>query len=46
VLPLYLYSAAFTFQRMGYASAVAMVLLVALLLVSAVQFRLLGGERE
>jgi multiple sugar transport system permease protein len=46
VLPLYLYSAAFTFQRMGYASAVAMVLLVALLMVSAVQFRLLGGERE
>jgi multiple sugar transport system permease protein len=46
VLPLYLYSNAFTFQRMGYASAVAMVLLVVLLAVSAAQFRLLGGERE
>jgi multiple sugar transport system permease protein len=44
VLPLYLYDNAFAFQRMGYASAAAMVLLVLMLTMSVVQFRFLRGD--
>ncbi|HUR05139.1 MAG TPA: sugar ABC transporter permease [Nonomuraea sp.] len=45
VLPLYLWATGFGFERMGYASAIAMVLLVAMLALSLVQFRVLrGGE--
>lgn len=45
VLPLYLYNTAFSFLRMGYASSLAVVLLVALLLLSLAQFRMFrGGE--
>lgn len=47
VLPLYLYNNAFGFQKMGYASALAVVLLLVMLLLSALQFRALkGGEDE
>jgi multiple sugar transport system permease protein len=46
VLPLYLYTNAFAFQRMGYASAIAMVLLVFMLALSAVQFRFLRGDER
>jgi multiple sugar transport system permease protein len=45
VLPLYMWATGFTFERMGYASAIAMVLLVAMLALSIAQFRVLrGGE--
>ena len=45
VLPLYLWATGFGFERMGYASAIAMVLLVVMLALSLVQFRVLrGGE--
>ncbi|MFG1960350.1 carbohydrate ABC transporter permease [Nonomuraea sp. NPDC049028] len=43
VLPLYLWATGFGFERMGYASAIAMVLLVAMLALSLVQFRVLRG---
>ncbi|GAA3222224.1 carbohydrate ABC transporter permease [Nonomuraea helvata] len=43
VLPLYLWATGFTFERMGYASAIAMVLLVAMLALSLAQFRVLRG---
>nr|WP_240929277.1 sugar ABC transporter permease [Streptomyces coryli] len=47
VLPLYLYNNAFGFQKMGYASALAVVLLLVMLILSAAQFRVLrGGEDE
>ncbi|MEU7855566.1 sugar ABC transporter permease [Nonomuraea sp. NPDC049141] len=46
VLPLYLWATGFGFERMGYASAIAMVLLVAMLLLSLVQFRVLRGGEE
>ncbi|MFC5832821.1 carbohydrate ABC transporter permease [Nonomuraea insulae] len=43
VLPLYMWATGFTFERMGYASAIAMVLLVAMLALSFAQFRVLRG---
>jgi multiple sugar transport system permease protein len=43
VLPLYLWATGFGFERMGYASAIAMVLLVAMLMLSLVQFSVLKG---
>ncbi|MBB6343601.1 multiple sugar transport system permease protein [Nonomuraea muscovyensis] len=43
VLPLYLWATGFGFERMGYASAIAMVLLVAMLALSLVQFGVLKG---
>ncbi|GAA2273212.1 sugar ABC transporter permease [Nonomuraea roseoviolacea subsp. roseoviolacea] len=43
VLPLYLWATGFGFERMGYASAIAMVLLVAMLALSLVQFGVLRG---
>lgn len=47
VLPYYMWSTAFSFERMGYASAMAMVMLTVLVVLSLVQFRFLrGGEDE
>lgn len=47
VLPYYMWATAFSFERMGYASAMAMVLLALLIVLSLVQFRFLrGGEDE
>ncbi|SEG96692.1 multiple sugar transport system permease protein [Nonomuraea solani] len=47
VLPYYMWSNAFGFERMGYASAMAMVLLVMLVVLSLAQFRFLrGGDDE
>ncbi|TDC01109.1 sugar ABC transporter permease [Nonomuraea longispora] len=43
VLPYYMWSNAFGFERMGYASAMAMVLLAVLVVLSLVQFRFLRG---
>jgi len=40
VLPIYLFNNAFSYTSMGYASSIAMVLLVVLVLLSLVQFRL------
>jgi multiple sugar transport system permease protein len=45
VLPIFLYQNAFTFGRMGYASAMAVVLMLLLLIVAAGQFSLLR-QRE
>jgi multiple sugar transport system permease protein len=42
VIALYLYQQAFQYFRMGYASAVAYVLFAIILLVTSIQFRLLG----
>lgn len=46
LLPLYLYSNAFSFTRMGYASAIAVLLFIGLVMLSWVQFRVFrrGGE--
>ena len=46
VLPLYLWATGFGFERMGYASAIAMVLLVAMLALSLVQFRVLREAED
>ncbi|WP_214322873.1 carbohydrate ABC transporter permease [Nonomuraea sediminis] len=43
VLPYYMWATAFSFERMGYASAMAMVLLAVLIVASLVQFRFLRG---
>src|SRR5580692_4155634 len=45
VVLLYMYRQAFQLNRGGYASAVAIVLVVIMLLISALQFRLLQGRR-
>jgi multiple sugar transport system permease protein len=42
VIAFYLYQQAFQYFRMGYASAVAYVLFAIILLVTSIQFRLLG----
>lgn len=46
VLPIYLYLNAFSFTRVGYASAIAVLLFIGLVMLSLVQFRLFrrGGE--
>jgi multiple sugar transport system permease protein len=44
VLPLYLYENAFVFTRMGYASAIAVVLFAILVVLSVVQFRILRSS--
>jgi multiple sugar transport system permease protein len=46
VVLLYMYGQAFQLNRGGYASAVAIALVVIMLLVSAIQFRLLQGKRS
>jgi multiple sugar transport system permease protein len=46
VVLLYMYRQAFQQNRGGYASAVAIVLVVIMLLISAIQFRLLQGRRS
>jgi multiple sugar transport system permease protein len=47
VLPYYMWATAFSFERMGYAAAMAMVLLVVLIVLSLIQFGFLrGGEAE
>jgi len=46
VVLLYMYRQAFQLNRGGYASAVAIVLVVIMLLMSAIQFRLLQGRRS
>ena len=46
VLPYLIYDTAFGFNRMGYASAMAMVMFVALLILTAIQFRLLRPRAE
>lgn len=46
LLPLYLYNNAFSYSRMGYASALALVLLVVLIALSLLQFRLFRGGDE
>jgi multiple sugar transport system permease protein len=45
VVLLYMYRQAFQLNRGGYASAVAIVLVVIMLMISAIQFRLLQGKR-
>ena len=45
VVLLYMYRQAFQLNRGGYASAVAIVLVVIMLMISAIQFRLLQGSR-
>jgi multiple sugar transport system permease protein len=45
VVLLYMYRQAFQQNRGGYASAVAIALVVIMLLISAIQFRLLQGKR-
>jgi multiple sugar transport system permease protein len=45
VVLLYMYRQAFQLNRGGYASAVAIVLVVIMLVISAIQFRLLQGRR-
>lgn len=45
VVLLYMYRQAFQLNRGGYASAVAIVLVVIMLMISAIQFRLLQGRR-
>ncbi len=44
VIVWYLYQMAFAFYRMGYASAIAVVLVVAIVLVTVLQNRLVGGR--
>ncbi|MEV4019327.1 sugar ABC transporter permease [Nonomuraea angiospora] len=46
VLPLYLYNNAFSFSRFGYASAIAIVLLVVLLVFAFTQFKLIRSDEE
>ncbi|MGW0593662.1 carbohydrate ABC transporter permease [Streptosporangium sp. NPDC002607] len=46
VLPYYIWANAFPYEHMGYASALAMMLLVAMLVVSIVQFGFLRGGDE
>ncbi|GAA3204942.1 carbohydrate ABC transporter permease [Nonomuraea helvata] len=46
VLPLYLYNNAFSYSRFGYASAIAIVLLVALLVFAFTQFKLIRSDEE
>lgn len=46
VVLLYMYRQAFQLNRGGYASAVAIVLVVIMLLISAIQFRILQGRRS
>lgn len=46
VLPLYLYNNAFGYSRFGYASALAIVLLVVLLVFAFTQFKLIKSEDE
>ncbi|MFI9842851.1 carbohydrate ABC transporter permease [Nonomuraea sp. NPDC051941] len=46
VLPLYLYNNAFSFSRFGYASAIAIVLLVVLLIFAFTQFKLIRSDEE
>jgi multiple sugar transport system permease protein len=46
VVLLYMYRQAFQLNRGGYASAVAIVLVVIMVLISAIQFRLLQGRRS
>jgi multiple sugar transport system permease protein len=46
LLPLYIYNNAFTFTQMGYAAALALVLLAVLLILSVVQFRAIRLEAE
>ena len=46
VLPFYIYENAFTFLRMGYASAVSLVLFAILLLLTGIQLRLFRFGRE
>jgi multiple sugar transport system permease protein len=44
VLPLYIFQNAFSYTSMGYASAIAMVLLAILIILSLIQFRLFRSE--
>jgi multiple sugar transport system permease protein len=46
VVLLYMYHQGFQQNRGGYASAVAIALVVLMLLISAIQFRLLQGKRS
>ncbi|MFI7642575.1 carbohydrate ABC transporter permease [Nonomuraea sp. NPDC049400] len=46
VLPLYLYNNAFSYARFGYASAIAIVLLVVLLVFAFTQFKLIRSDEE
>ncbi|MEV1176118.1 sugar ABC transporter permease [Nonomuraea sp. NPDC049784] len=46
VLPLYLYNNAFAYSRFGYASAIAIVLLVVLLVFAFTQFKLIRSDEE
>ncbi|MET7337454.1 sugar ABC transporter permease [Nonomuraea sp. NPDC005650] len=46
VLPLYLYNNAFSYSRFGYASAIAIVLLVVLLVFAFTQFKLIRSDEE
>lgn len=46
VLPLYLFNNAFLFSRFGYASAIAVVLLIFLLVFSVIQFSLVDAEAD
>ncbi|TCO49505.1 multiple sugar transport system permease protein [Kribbella antiqua] len=46
VFPLYLYNNAFSFSRMGFAAALALLLLVVLLALSIAQFRLIRDEED
>jgi len=46
VLPLYLYNNAFGYSRFGYASAIAIVLLVVLLIFAFTQFKLIKSDDE
>jgi multiple sugar transport system permease protein len=46
VLPYLIYDTAFGFNRMGYASAMAMVMFVALLILTAIQFRILRPQAD
>jgi len=44
VLPYLIYDTAFGFNRMGYASAMAMIMFAALLILTIIQFRLLRPQ--
>ena len=46
VLPLYLYNNAFSYSRFGYASAIAIVLLVVLLIFAFTQFTMVRSDEE
>jgi multiple sugar transport system permease protein len=46
VFPLYIYDNAFSFSRMGFASALALLLLAVLLALSVAQFRLIREDGD